>query len=212
MAASDTEHADRARAPTRRDARVPRSASRARSRGVEMNGEEKAPGAAMIIGKVLNAFLLDHVQTDLEFLTRMNQVIDDGRDRVRPRFFAARERRGRAPRRARVPPRRDARRSPERRHRPPRRRLRAQTPAEGQRRHRPPRLLTLIDVGEATEADLAEGYLLFDGPFTKKLIELGRADAEARKREIADFFGGASEDGAPRSSDSGEWIVPPPVE
>jgi NTE family protein len=72
------------------------------------------------------------------------------------------------------------------------------------------RLLSILDVGEATEADLAS-YLLFDGAFAKKLIDLGRADAEARRHEIAEFFGSASDDSAPRSSESGEWTVPPPV-
>ncbi len=73
------------------------------------------------------------------------------------------------------------------------------------------RILTLLDVGEATEADLAS-YLLFDGSFAKRLIDLGRADAEARRHEIAEFFGSASEDGAPGpSEESGEWTVPPPV-
>ena len=72
------------------------------------------------------------------------------------------------------------------------------------------RILTLLDVGEATESDLAS-YLLFDGAFAQKLIDLGRADAEARRHELAEFFGSASEDGAPRSSESGEWSVPPPI-
>ena len=36
-------------------------------------------------------------------------------------------------------------------------------------------------------------------------------DAEARRGEIAEFFGSASEDSAPRSSESGEWTMPPPV-
>jgi NTE family protein len=67
-----------------------------------------------------------------------------------------------------------------------------------------------MDVGEATEADLAS-YLLFDGAFAKKLIDLGRADAEARRHEISEFFGSAAEDSAPRSSESGEWLLPPPV-
>ncbi len=72
------------------------------------------------------------------------------------------------------------------------------------------RLLQLVDIGEASESDLAS-YLLFDGAFTQKLIDLGRADAEARRHEIAEFFGSAAEDSAPRSSESGEWSVPPPV-
>jgi len=45
------------------------------------------------------------------------------------------------------------------------------------------RILSLLDVGEATEADLAS-YLLFDGAFAKKLIDLGRADAEARRHYL----------------------------
>jgi NTE family protein len=65
-------------------------------------------------------------------------------------------------------------------------------------------------VGEATEADLAS-YLLFDGAFAKKLIDLGRADAEARRHEIAEFFGSASEDGVPQQAESNEWSVPPPA-
>ncbi|HVY49902.1 MAG TPA: patatin-like phospholipase family protein, partial [Minicystis sp.] len=57
-------------------------------RGVGVLGEtEKPPGAAMVIGKVLNAFLLDHVQTDLEVLTRMNHVIDDGEAAYGPDFL-----------------------------------------------------------------------------------------------------------------------------
>jgi NTE family protein len=75
------------------------------------------------------------------------------------------------------------------------------------------RMLALLDVGEATEADLAS-YLLFDGSFAKRLIDLGRADAEARRHEIAEFFGSAAEDGTPFSSESeesGEWTMPPPV-
>src|SRR5689334_460948 len=38
----------------------------------------RAPGAAFLLGKVLNAFLLDHVDVDLELLSRLNNVIRDG--------------------------------------------------------------------------------------------------------------------------------------
>ena len=37
------------------------------------------------------------------------------------------------------------------------------------------------------EADLAS-YLLFDGAFARKLIDLGRADAEAMREKILAFF------------------------
>jgi len=46
----------------------------------------------------------------------------------------------------------------------------------------------LEQLTQATEADLAS-YLLFDGSFAKRLIGLGRADAEARRGEIAEFTG-----------------------
>ena len=65
-------------------------------------------------------------------------------------------------------------------------------------------------MGEATEADLAS-YLLFDGSFAKRLIDLGRADAEARRHEIAEFFGSADDDGTPHASEGKEWTLPPPV-
>ena len=41
----------------------------------------RAPGAAFLLGKVLNAFLLDHVDIDLELLNRLNRVIEDGTTR-----------------------------------------------------------------------------------------------------------------------------------
>jgi len=49
------------------------------------------------------------------------------------------------------------------------------------------RLFSLLDLGIDGEADLAS-YLLFDGPFCRKLIEMGRADAQARRDELMEFF------------------------
>ena len=47
--------------------------------------------------------------------------------------------------------------------------------------------LRLLDVGEGTDADLAS-YLLFDGGFAQRLIDLGRRDAAARADELAAFL------------------------
>jgi NTE family protein len=181
-------------------------------RGVGADAEaEKIPGVAMVIGKVLNAFLLDHVQTDLEVLSRINDVIADGEaaygSDFLPKVNAEAQRRGETQyQRVEtlvVRPSEDI----------------GRLAADYVRKHPPRggaglarRLLTLVDVGEATEADLAS-YLLFDGPFAKKLIDLGRADAEARRRDIADFFGSAADDG-PRGAgdpDAEPWSMPPPV-
>ena len=49
------------------------------------------------------------------------------------------------------------------------------------------RLFNVLDLGVETEADLAS-YLLFDGPFCRRLIEMGRADAQARRDELLEFF------------------------
>jgi NTE family protein len=49
------------------------------------------------------------------------------------------------------------------------------------------RLFGLLDLGVENEADLAS-YLLFDGPFCRRLIEMGRADAQARRDDLLDFF------------------------
>jgi NTE family protein len=179
-------------------------------RGIESGGEDrKPPGAAMVLGKVLNAFLLDHVQTDFEVLTRVNRMIEDGERVFGPSFLPTVNKevvtRGDLPyRRVNalvVRPSEDIGK------------LAASHLRSGALRGAAftRRLLSLIDIGEATESDLAS-YLLFDGAFARKLIELGRADAEARRHEIADFFGSASEDGPPQRSESGEWVVPPPVD
>jgi NTE family protein len=179
-------------------------------KGIESGGEDqRPPGAAMVLGKVLNAFLLDHVQSDYEVLTRVNRMIEDGEYAYGDEFLGQVNKpvcdRGDLPyRRVHslvVRPSEDIGR------------LAASYVRSGALRHGAGftrRMLTLLDVGEATEADLAS-YLLFDGAFAKKLIDLGRADAEARRHEIAEFFGSAADDGAPRSSESGEWTMPPPV-
>lgn len=48
------------------------------------------------------------------------------------------------------------------------------------------RFLEWYDTGD--EADLAS-YLLFEGDFAKQLIQLGRADARAQRDRLKDFFG-----------------------
>ena len=48
-------------------------------------------------------------------------------------------------------------------------------------------VLRLLEVGEGRDADLAS-YLLFDGDFTRILIDLGRKDAERHGDRIAEFL------------------------
>ena len=52
--------------------------------------------------------------------------------------------------------------------------------------------LRLLDIGEGADADLAS-YLLFDGDFATRLVDLGRRDAEAKRDELADFLFGTQD-------------------
>jgi len=166
----------------------------------------RAPGAAFLLGKVLNAFLLDHVDVDIELLSRVNHVIEDGTSAYGPGFTKAvsaqAERRGARPYRhvhaVTVRPSEDIGK------------LAAEHVRRGKFQGNPlltKRLFSLLDIGAGEESDLAS-YLLFDGPFCRRLIEMGRADAQARRDELLDFFGRASDDGGGAQAsegDSGLW-------
>jgi NTE family protein len=152
----------------------------------------RAPGAAFLLGKVLNAFLLDHVDVDIELLSRINSVLEDGTAAYGPGFAEAlsaeARRRGGLDYRyvncLRVRPSEDIGR------------LANDHLKRGRLRGDPiltRRLFNMLDLGVENEADLAS-YLLFDGPFCRRLIEMGRADAQARRDDLVDFF---REDGEP---------------
>ncbi len=154
----------------------------------------RAPGAAFLLGKVLNAFLLDHIDVDMELLERLNHVIHDGTETYGEDFndkmnSAARLRGGHPYKYVHclgIRPSEDIGR------------LANEHLKRGRLRGDPiltKRLFTLLDLGVDREADLAS-YLLFDGPFCRQLIEMGRADAHARRDDLMRFFGDAGEDGS----------------
>lgn len=147
------------------------------------------PGVAFLLGKVLNAFLLDHVNADFYELERVNKLIDDGVAIYGPDFVS----------------RMNARAQLE--GRPPRHRLHATAihPSEDigrlaaahMRTHQTRfgkimgrSLLRLLDLGEGAEADLVS-YLMFDGDFAEQLMELGERDARRREEDLARFFWGS---------------------
>jgi NTE family protein len=145
------------------------------------------PAASFLLGKVLNAFLLDHVMSDLDELARINQFLEDG-TRVHGADFAGRmgevahERGDPAyhPVEATVVrPSEDL----------------AVIAAEHLRRMRRKvgrisagRLfLRMMEANETPGSDLAS-YLLFDGTYARDLIELGRRDGQANTDAIDRFL------------------------
>lgn len=150
--------------------------------------DEQYPNPLFLLGKVLNALLLDPIAYDLQILRRFNRLIE-----VLDQTLDAAER-------ARVDAVVTATRGQ------PYRQLETLVfhpscdlgcvAGEHLRRHvdaldlsRFSRwvLRKAADPGATWEDDLAS-YVLFDGAFAERLIEIGRADAHARAAEIRDFF------------------------
>jgi NTE family protein len=167
----------------------------------------RVPGAPFLLGKVLNAFLLDHVDVDIELLTRINNVIADGTSAYGKGFTNAvsAEARKRGAQEYRYVTSLRIRPSEDLGHL-------ANAHLRGGRLRGDPivtkRLFQVLGLGSESEADLAS-YLLFDGPFCRRLIDLGRADARARRDELLAFFrnddgrgGGATDDGTDESGRS----------
>ena len=147
----------------------------------------KFPGATYMLGKVLNAFLLDHVNTDLLEVQRINDFLHDGIRAYGPEFLerineAAKARGALAQRRLIsslvLRPTTDI----------------GQVASEYLASNRVRfgkslgrAFISMIDVGAGADADLAS-YLLFDGGFAQTLIEMGRRDAHAHRAEIEAFL------------------------
>jgi NTE family protein len=150
------------------------------------------PGASFLLGKALDALMLDHIEHDLEELRLINEILSDASEAGGPEFSSRMHSVAAA------------------HGRPPRRRIRTFVlhpsmdigllASDHLHRHRP-RLgrlvghtaLRLLDVGEGADADLAS-YVLFDGDFARILIDLGHRDAARHRDELAEFlFSEASE-------------------
>lgn len=148
--------------------------------------EDEYPDPLFVLGKAMNALLLDRIENDIRRLEKLNAVIEAGTRRFGAGFPAAlNEELGRGRANAMRPLdvvyvrasqdigvlASDYVRS-----------------AEFARRSRGlfARALRRIAEGER-EADLLS-YVLFDGPFAGQLIEMGRADARVRHDELVRFF------------------------
>lgn len=173
-------------------------ALRSASPEIAVGPERAGPGfeaygsPAYLFGKVLNALMLDHVDTDLAQMRLMNSILRDGEKAFGPSFLdrindVAERERGLQFRRVDdlvLRPARD---------------LGVLAAEALERLRRAGRLSPLLRLlvgaaaaggGTSLEADLLS-YLLFDREYTAPLLELGYADAKAREEDLASFFSSA---------------------
>jgi len=145
------------------------------------------PGASFLLGKVLNAFLLDHVMTDLDELSRINGFLADGAEICGPDFAERLEdlarRRGEPAyhtvEAVVVRPSEDLSVIAAEHLRRMRRQVTRLSAARV--------LLQALDSRESPGSDVAS-YLLFDGKYARDLIELGRRDAFANLDQLDHFL------------------------
>lgn len=143
----------------------------------------------ILLAKVLNALMLDHVDYDLVRLEHINQILRDGEQVFGPQFksrmnamFASRRGAGyRYIPTLALRPGKDLGK------------IAADHVRSGSlrsdRRLTTRVIRTLARMESRDEADLTS-YVLFDGAYCEKLIELGIEDAKARGDELIKFFAG----------------------
>jgi NTE family protein len=146
----------------------------------------RTPGASFLLGKALDALMLDHIEHDVERMKLINDILTDATEAYGPDFLerlnTVAASHGRVPRRLVstfvLHPSTDI----------------GILAAEHLSSHKPAltkmmgrAMLRLLEVGEGRDADLAS-YLLFDGDFARILIELGRRDAARHADELAEFL------------------------
>lgn len=161
--------------------------------GLSTTGKEaevdpkRYPGASFLLGKVLNAFLLDHVMTDLEELQRINRILEDGQQVWGPEFAQrlgeVASLRGEPVYQTVEPfvvrPSVDLSVLAADHLRRMRRRIGRVSAAKV--------LLQLLDTRQSEGSDIAS-YLLFDGAYARDLVDLGRRDALAQGDALDRFL------------------------
>ncbi len=146
------------------------------------------PSTPVLMGKVLNALMLDHTEYDLDRMRRFNAILDTGVKTFGPDFIpqmneTVRQMRGQPYRRVTdlvIRPSKDLGEI-------------ASTQAKAKKLVNdksgfPTRMLQRLTRSQLfSSADLAS-YLLFDGDYAQALIELAMEDAHAQKDALIDFF------------------------
>jgi NTE family protein len=153
-----------------------------------VRNEELYPGPLFLLGKTLNALLLDRLDSDIDRLRRINKILEAGSRRYGPTFLDEINAEMGVKPGARMRPLETVlvRASQDIG------RLSAEYVREPlfQQRNRGVlgRLMRrMADAEGAAQADLLS-YLLFDGEYARRLIELGREDARRQHEELCAFF------------------------
>jgi NTE family protein len=147
------------------------------------------PSTLQIVGKVLNALMLDRLDHDLDRLRRVNALVKKGRDIGGDLFV---QQLGAAISAARGVPYRFIR---ELVVRPSRDLADVARPHLESRAKKetsealPTRLLHRLAGSQLFSQAEVGSYLLFDAPYARDLIELGMNDAHARREQLVEFFG-----------------------
>ncbi|MEO6954325.1 MAG: patatin-like phospholipase family protein [Polyangia bacterium] len=153
----------------------------------DRGADDLFPGPFFLIGKTLNALLLDRIDTDLSRLETINRILAAGARVAGDGFIAAlNAEMGFAPKQGFSPMRALLVRASEDIGKMAAEFVRS--PAFAKIGGITGRLMRRIaEPDSRSEADLLS-YLLFDGNFAGQLIELGRSDAKRRHEELCKFF------------------------
>jgi NTE family protein len=164
------------------------------------NGLEEQPTPLELLGKTLNALMLDRLDADLDRLQRMTSMLDAGTAMLGPGFVDQVNRQmGNDPSHQLRPLRTVLIRASQDLGKLAGEFVRS--PAFTSRASgMVARVLRRLAGAEPEQESDLLSYLLFDGAFARQLMELGRADARAKHDELCAFFermhGAVSEDKA----------------
>jgi NTE family protein len=146
------------------------------------------PRPLFLLGKALNALMLDHTEYDLDRMKRLNAILEAGTAAFGPDFVSVMNRELVRVRGAPI-------RSIEAMHIRPSQDIGVLASAfvrSGKLLVSSPvtrRLIERMAAGEGGRENDLLSYLLFDGNWASELIELGHRDAAAKEEELARFFG-----------------------
>ena len=152
------------------------------------------PGPLFLLGKTLNALLLDRIDTDLARLRSINDILEAGKRRYGDNFVEEiNEALGHPKGRGLRPMRSILIRTSEDIGKLASEYVRS--PLFGKRvSGGAGRLMRRLGEREASDESDLLSYLLFDGEFARQLIDVGRQDARARHAELCAFFDAMSKE------------------